>query len=139
MNSYKELLIGEVDVTAEKIKNLFLGITAKEYTVLTLFQRHNDDVRKLVGISKSKTTWQKYERTKNHLTEFLKVKYKVSDISFKEINHMLLTDFEVHLKTACGCNANTTAKFMQTFKHIVLVARNNGWLRTDPFVNYQFG
>lgn len=49
---------------------------------------------------------------------------------------MLLTDFEVYLKTVCKCNANTTAKFMQTFKHIVLIARNNGWLRSDPFVSY---
>lgn len=136
LNTYNDIQATEIEVTAEKVKNLFLGITAKEYTVLTLFQRHNDDVQKLVGISKSKTTWQKYERTKNHLTEFLKMKYHVSDISFKEINHMLLTDFEVYLKTACKCNANTTAKFMQTFKHIVLVARNNGWLRTDPFVSY---
>ena len=136
LNTYNDIQASEVEVTAEKVKNLFLGITAREYTVLTLFQRHNDDVQKLVGISKSKTTWQKYERAKNHFAEFLKMKYRVSDISFKKINHMLLTDFEVYLKTVCKCNANTTAKFMQTFKHIVLIARNNGWLRSDPFVSY---
>ena len=105
-------------------------------TVLALFQKHNDDVKKLIGISKSVSTWQKYERTKNHLEDFLKSKYRVSDISFKEINHMLLTDFEVYLKMVCKCNANTTAKFMQFFKRIVLIARNNGWIKTDPFVSY---
>lgn len=136
LTAYNDLLSSELDVTAEKVKNLFLGITAKEYTVLTLFQRHNDDVQKLIGIGKSKATWQKYERTKNHLADFLRLKYHVSDISPKEINHMLLTDFEVYLKTVCGCNANTTAKFMQSFKRIVLIARNNGWLKSDPFVNY---
>lgn len=136
-NIYNEIQLNELEVTAEKVKNQFLGITSKSYTVLALFQKHNDDVKKLVGISKSLSTWQKYERTKNHLEDFLRSKYRVSDISFKEINHMLLTDFEVYLKTTCKCNDNTTAKFMQFFKRIVLIARNNGWIRTDPFINYQ--
>lgn len=136
INVYNDIQLNELEVTADKVKNQFLGITARSYTVLALFQKHNDDVKKLVGISKSKTTWQKYERTRNHLAVFLKAKYRISDISFKEINHMFLTDFEVYLKTTCGCNANTTAKFMQFFKRIVLIARNNGWLRTDPFANY---
>ena len=49
---------------------------------------------------------------------------------------MFLTDFEAYLKTACGRNANTTAKFMQSLKRIVLIARNNGWMHYDPFANY---
>lgn len=133
---YQDIQLNELDVTAEKVKNQFLGLSPKSYTLLALFQKHNDDVLKLVGISKSRTTWQKYERTKHHLADFLKSRYRVSDLSLKEINHMFLTDFEAYLKTACGCNANTTAKFMQSFKRIVLIARNNGWMHYDPFVNY---
>ena len=46
-------------------------------------------------------------------------------------------DFEVYLLTTCGCNANTTAKFMQFFKRIVIIAKNNGWIKADPFANYK--
>lgn len=50
---------------------------------------------------------------------------------------VFITDFENYLHTESGCNENTTAKFMQTFRMIVIVAKNNGWIFTDPFVNYK--
>ena len=55
----------------------------------------------------------------------------------KEINNLFITDFEVYLLTTCGCNSNTTAKFIQFFKRIVIIARNNGWIHADPFINYK--
>ena len=50
---------------------------------------------------------------------------------------MFITDFENYLRTESKCNENTTAKFMQTFKMIVIIAKNNGWIYTDPFSNYK--
>ena len=47
-------------VTAEKVKNIFLGINTKQQTLLELFKKHNADVKSLIGISKSKATYQKY-------------------------------------------------------------------------------
>jgi site-specific recombinase XerD len=134
---YNDILLNEVNATAEKVKNQFFGGTLKDRNLLEQFKRHNDDVERLIGISKSKATYQKYEVTRKHLTDFLKKKYNLSDISFKEINHLFLTDFEVYLLTSCGCNPNTTAKFMQFFKRIVLIAKNNGWMKADPFANYK--
>lgn len=48
-----------------------------------------------------------------------------------------ITDFEVYLLTTGGCSHNTTAKFMQFFKRIIIIAKNNGWLTVDPFTNYK--
>lgn len=50
---------------------------------------------------------------------------------------MFLSDFEVYLLTTGGCQSNTTAKFMQFFKRIIIIARNNGWIQHDPFANYK--
>ena len=50
---------------------------------------------------------------------------------------MFITDFELYLRTTCKCVFNTTAKFMQFFKRIILIARNNGILIGDPFANYK--
>ncbi len=124
-------------VTAEKVKNEFLGLSEDNKTLLDLFTRHNDDVKKLIGISKSKATYQKYEVTRKHLADFIKRRYNLSDISLKEINNLFINDFEVYLMSTAGCNANTTAKFMQFFKRIIIIARNNGWIFTDPFCNYK--
>ena len=129
--------MSDTNVTAEKVKNRFLGVATSSHNLLEHFQRHNDDVERLIGISKSKATFQKYEVTRKHLANFIKEKYNLSDISFKEINHLFITDFEVYLLTTCGCNPNTTAKFMQFFKRIVIIAKNNGWIKADPFANYK--
>ena len=50
---------------------------------------------------------------------------------------MFITDFELYLRTACKCGYNTTAKFMQFFKRIIIIARNNGILVGDPFASYK--
>jgi site-specific recombinase XerD len=127
----------ENNVNAERVKNIFLGIEVKQHTVLELFKRHNEDVEKLVGISKTKATLQKYEIAQKRLTDFIKVQYNTSDISLKDINHMFLSDFEIYLMASCNCGANTTAKFMQRFRTIILMAKNNGLIHTDPFANYK--
>ena len=124
-------------VTAEKVKNIFLGINTKQQTLLELFKKHNADVKNLIGISKSKATHQKYEVTLKHITNLLRKKYNLSDIPFTEINHMFISNFETYLLVDCQCNSNTTAKFIQFFKRIILIARNNGWMLHDPFANYK--
>ncbi len=134
---YRDLQERETTVTPERIKNIFFGVEIKQQMLLELFQRHNEDVEKLVGISKSKATHQKYEVTRKHLTKFIKEKYNRSDVGLKEIDYLFISDFEVYLQTTAGCSHNTTAKFMQFFKRIIIIAKNNGWLVNDPFSNYK--
>ena len=134
---YHEMQRRDNYVTAEKVKNEFLGHSESHETILSLFQKHNDDVKQLVGISKTIATYRKYEVTRRHLAEFIQSKYNVSDISIKEITPMFITDFELYLRTACKCGYNTTAKFMQFFKRIIIIARNNGILVGDPFASYK--
>ncbi|MFS2871689.1 site-specific integrase [Phocaeicola dorei] len=136
-NHYHDIEMHEVYVTAEKVRNAFLGITSRQQTLLELFRSHNEDVKKLVGISKSAATYAKYDRCMRRLEAFMQSKYRIKDIALKEITHVFITDFETYLRTECGCNENTTAKFMQTFRMIVIVAKNNGWIFADPFVNYK--
>ena len=136
-NVYHELLTRENNVNAERVKNIFLGLEIKHQTVLELFQRHNDDIEKLVGITKSRETHQKYEVARKRMADFIKEYYNVSDISLKEVNHMFLHNFEIYLITTCKCKENTTAKFLQRFRTIILMAKNNGWIHIDPFANYK--
>ena len=134
---YRDLQERESHVIPERIKNIFFGLEVNNEMLLELFKRHNDGIYKMIGISRSTVCYQKYEITRKRLTSFLKEEYHVSDISLKEINYKFITDFEAYLRGVCGCNANTTAKFIQRFKSIVLIARNNGWLHQDPFANYK--
>ena len=68
---YHEMQRRDNYVTAEKVKNEFLGHSESHETILSLFQKHNDDVKQLVGISKTIATYRKYEVTRRHLAEFI--------------------------------------------------------------------
>ena len=96
-NHYRDIEVHESFVTVEKIRNAFLGITAKQRTLLELFKKHNEDARKLVGISKTPATLAKYDRCYRRLEEFMKVKYNISDISLKEIGHIADLKSHTHL------------------------------------------
>ena len=135
-NHYRDIDSRDSFVTAEKLRNAFLGYETRQQTLNELFQKHNEDVHKLIGISKSAATYQKYERTRRHLEAFMHDRYNVSDIALKEISHMFITDLENYLRVECGCNANTTAKFIQSFRRVIIIAKNNGWIVKDPFINY---
>lgn len=136
VNHYREIEAMDAYVTAEKVRNAFLGITTRQRTILELFKEHNEEASKLVGISKTPATIAKYDRTYRRVESFMKSKYNLSDIALKEISHKFITDFETYLRSECGCNENTTAKFIQSFRRIIIIAKNNGWIFADPFANY---
>jgi len=133
---YRELQEKENNVTAEKVKNTFLGIDVKRQNLLELFDQHNADIKKLIGISHSESTYDKYQITRSHLANFIKKWYDLSEVSLKDINHKFICDFEIFLLTSRGCAANTTAKYIQLFKHIIIIAIKNGWIYKNPFAEY---
>ncbi len=134
---YYELERYDALVTAEKVRNSFHGITARTESLMQLFREYMDEYASLAGIGKSKATVQKYVRCYRRVQEFLKAKYSLSDIPLVEIGHKFITDLECYLRTVSQCNENTTAKFLQTFKMIIVRARNNGYIKGDPFANYK--
>lgn len=136
-NTYHDLTRKETIVTAEKVKNTFLGIGQEKAFLIELFDDCNSILNKQVGINKSKATYQKAEVCKRHLSTYIKSEYKLSDIDLREINHSFIVGFESYLTTQCKCNPNTAAKFIQKFRSIIIVAINNGQIHRDPFANYK--
>ncbi len=134
---HKELIQDNKLITSESLKNKFLGVEEKERTLLTLFKSHNAQVRKLVGKEFAPGTLERYITVRKHLEHFIKLQYKVSDVSLKSINHKFITDFEFYLKTERSCGHNSTIKYIKNFKKIVRIALANGWIVKDPFLNYK--
>ena len=136
-NHYHSIEMSEALVTVEKVKNAFLGIETGKRTLLDLYTSHVEDTKKLVGLCKSSETYAKCERSLRRIEAFMKHVYQINDIALKEINHKFITDYEIYLRSECKCNENTAAKFIQSFRQIVIKAKNNGWIFADPFVNYK--
>lgn len=57
---YRDIFERDNFVSAEKLKNAYLGISTDNTMLLELFNQHNKDVESLLGINKTKATLQKY-------------------------------------------------------------------------------
>ena len=58
--AYQEIYDRDNYVTAEKVRNAFLGMGMKHETLLAVFARHNEDYAKQVGKIKSERSYWKY-------------------------------------------------------------------------------
>ena len=83
---YQTILERDGYVTAEKVRNTFLGKEEKAKTLLQVFAQHNEQYALKVGKTATHRTYTRYELTKNRLAEYIRTNYHVEDISFREIN-----------------------------------------------------
>lgn len=135
--SHRDLIQDNKEVTAETLKNKFLGVEEKQVTLITLFKDHNNRVEKLIGKGYSTGTLDRYKTVFKHLQEFMKHNYNVSDICFNRINHKYITDFEFYLKSERNCAHNSAIKYIKNFKKIVRIAIASDLITKDPFLNYK--
>lgn len=133
---YQEIFDKDNFVTAEKVKNAYLGLGMKHETILKVFAQHNEDFEKQVGKMKSKSTYQKYCTVYRHVQEFIRYRYNVSDIALKELTPAFIIDFELYLRANQDCTNNTVWVYMMPLRRMITIAQNNGWLNRDPFVEY---
>ena len=97
---YQEIMERDNFVTAEKVKNAFLGLEHRYHTLLQVFRQHNEDYAKQVEAGmKAKGTFNKYKIVYKHLQEFLTIRYHVKDIALKELTPAFISDFEMFLRT----------------------------------------
>ena len=135
--AYQEIMDRDGYVSAEKVRNAFLGMGQNHKTLLAVFRQHNEDYAKQVGKMKSQRSYWKYCTVYNHLEEFIKHRYKVSDIALRELSQAFITDFELFLRTEKNHCTNTVWSYMMPFRSIIHTAINNGWLQRDPFYAYR--
>jgi site-specific recombinase XerD len=134
---YRLLMEANKPITVETVKNAYLGITEKGKTIIEVFKYHNSQVKELLDKDFSFGTYERYCTALSHTQEFIKLKYKVSDLEIKQINYEFITEFEYFLKTVRKCSHNTAIKYITNFKKIIRICIGNGWLERDPFTNYK--
>ena len=133
---YSELISLHDVVSPQILRDAIMGVnTAKPRMLIEIWDEHISGLRKLIGKETTVATCQKYTAAMNHMAKFLKLKYKVDDVSIKSVDHYMVTQFAIYLKTEKGCNFNTANKFLQNLKRITCISLRHGWLQKDPFVD----
>ena len=134
---YNTLFYDHTLVTPQMVKEMYFGNDRRSEMLLAFFREHNEEFRRMVGISRSKTTYYKYRTVYNHLGNYISGKYERQDLLFRELDREFLTGFHQYIAQECGHKKNTTWIYMIALKHILMLARGRGYLTTDLFANYK--
>ena len=138
---YRELELDGKLITAQLLKDMYLGNHEDEEkgkTLVEIHSDHNERCRKLIGVGYSQSTIYKFDTSLKYLLEFMSKELNIEDIPLKEINEDFIRKYELYLKTEKGCANNSAIKHLKIFKKITRIALVNDWLQKDPFVPIKF-
>jgi site-specific recombinase XerD len=139
---YQRLALENTEVTAEAVKNAYLGIsektTAEKITLCKLVDMHNDLMKSVL----KRGTLKNYFSTAIYLRKFLGKKSPAGDIQLEDLNYAFITAFEFYirnnpLKAGDPCTNNGTMKHLERLKKMVTWAYTNEWIEKDPFTAYK--
>lgn len=134
---YTQMQMLDEFITAEGIKRSYTGEKQEKRAILQVFDYHNEQMEKIVGIDVTKPTLIKFKTIRLKLSKFILHQYKRSDFYLEELSYQFLSNFEFYLKTVEKIGHNTTMKYVQNLKKIVHLAVKNDWLTKDPFSNFK--
>ena len=134
---HRQLLSSNELITAETIKNKYLGKDEKPRSLLKIFQDHNNQMAALIGKEFAAGTLERYKTSLKHTRDFIAWKYHAGDIDIRKIDHAFITDYEFYLRSERNCANNSAVKYIRNFGKIINICIANGWIERNPFVNYK--
>lgn len=136
---YQQLQLKGKLVTADSVKDAFLGTHQDIYTLSYLIEYHNETATATLKWS----TLKHYYVTQRYLTKFLQGKFRVKDVYLHELNYKFIHDFEIFLRNhkpkdhQKPMNNNGVMKHIIRLKKMVHLALRLEWIQKDPFANYK--
>lgn len=137
-SAYKELQLKSDNVLPLDVKNAFQGIATEQDTLVKHYEYLNEKFYKNVGVNRSVDTYKRYCVALNHLKKFLHKKYKVRDMAFQALNSTFVKSFDLYLRADLGFSNHTIVNIMARLHLVIKSAMDNGLIRQDPFIDYEY-
>lgn len=134
---YNILLSKGEHITAEAVRNSYMGVEEESKTLFDAFTYHNDSMKERIGIDVVKATHTKFETVLKKLRLYVKKKYNKSDLPLESLNHQFITEFEYFLKVDQKIGHNTAMKYIRNLKKVINMAVANDWLAKNPFASFK--
>lgn len=137
--SYQELVLQKTLITAEIVKNKFIGCDQTEFTILKLIELHNEEEVDVLEWG----TMKNYYTTQKYLKRFLKVKYGSNDKYLSELNYKFVIDFDFFLRRLknkqgkISLQNNGVMKHLERLFKMVNLSIKHEWIGKDPFHAYK--
>jgi integrase/recombinase XerD len=138
---YKLLLQNDMLITADAVKNAYLGLTSqlKGHALKELCVYY----KKIWESKLAPGNFKNYKTTIDYINLFLDSNYQSKDIYLSQLNNQFATDFEFYIrnnpiKDHDPCKGNGVGKHIQRFKRILNWAADekDGWIKANPCVKY---
>jgi site-specific recombinase XerD len=133
---YREIMSIHGQATASAVKNACQGIAPSQETLLKVFREHNDEYEKRIGVNISQGTFENYGDGYRHLSRFIRQKYHLCDISFRQLDYSFIEDYDYFLRIDCGLKPGTVVNRMICLRKMVRIATGRGIISRDPFFGY---
>ena len=133
-NKFLQLQGQNINVTPERLKQALLGkdqVQPRGY--VEIFDQWLVEYSKMVGITTSKRTLDKYILVRNRLQDYIASQHGVKDISLEEVTPKFLSNFDNYLRVEYNMANNHAMKIRQKLRTIYKVAIDNGWVSKNPF------
>lgn len=133
---FDELCVAGDVVKAEDVKNFSQGIASAQITFMQLFHKHNEEYALRVGVNRVKCSYNYYLRLYRAFGEFLKAKYKVSDMPLRQLDLDFIEAFDTYQRVEKKLKPGTILKHIKSVKAIMNAAVRRGILPYNPFKGY---
>lgn len=124
-------------VSAEIIKNAVTGKSDVKETLLSLFDEHNGEYAKRVGIDRTRHSYVRYLTTRKHIFNFLKFKYDLEDIPLRSLTMKFMTDFTFYFSTVLRLKVSAYNDYLILLHKMTRLALKKHILKRDPFAGHK--
>jgi site-specific recombinase XerD len=135
--SHQSLTVSNEIITADSIKNKFLGKTNGNHTLMEAVMDHNDKMKSLIGKDYVQGTMNRFLVLGRHLETFIKSKYDCRDVDVKTVDQTFIDDFDFYLRSKKNCSNNYVVKNIKNLGKILRICLMKGWIPTDPLFYYK--
>lgn len=125
-------------VSAEKVKNAYLGFGDEYRTLLSVADEFYEQYAKRVGKDRTEGSYEQLLINRSRIADFLKDRYSLSDIPIREIEPSFIEDYYNYLLEERRLASSTLLTAITKLKQIMLIAQRKGYVQVNPFAGFRF-
>lgn len=134
---YQRICDRDSYVTAEKVKNAWLGFGDGYQLLMQTFDEYLTAFEKRVGKDRKAGSLEVYRKQRNRLAAYLESEYGLKDIQFKELKRDFIERYHIYLSTVRNYMPSSVHSTLKKLRLMTYTAFKNGWIAVDPFVDYK--
>ncbi len=96
VQAHLKLIDEQRKITALSLKNKLRNKADRTQLLIEIFNAHNAEMESLIGIDYEPNTLNGYQTTINHLTSYIKTKYKKPDLEIDQLDYSFIRDFDYY-------------------------------------------